>query len=83
MTKVISLTIVLDNCKGDDEEEYTGAAARERDHRLRDPFGRESVECGFGTGMQKRLSQYRREAAVSVHALSPLTDRMPECFRLH
>ncbi len=57
MTKKFLLTIVLDNCKGDDEEEYTGDAARERDHRLRDPFGRESVECGFGTGMQKKVSR--------------------------
>ena len=53
LTKAFSLTIVLDNCKGDDEEEYAGAAARERDHKLGDPFGRESVECGFGTGMRK------------------------------
>ena len=68
MTKVFLLTIVLDNCKGDDEEEYTGAAARERDHRLRDPFGREPGERGFGTGMQNRFPQVSAGAAVSVHA---------------
>ncbi len=61
MTKAFSLTIVLDNCKGDDEEEYTGTAARERDHRLRDPFGREPGECGFGTGMQNVFRKSLRE----------------------
>lgn len=57
LTKALPLTIVLGNCKGVDEEEYAGAAARERDHRLRDRFGREPGECGFGTGMQKKVSR--------------------------
>lgn len=60
LTKPPEVTIVLDNCKGVDEEEYTGAAARERDHRLRDRFGKEPEECGFGTGRQNRFLRDRR-----------------------
>ncbi len=72
MTKAISLTIVLDNCKGDDEEEYTGAAARERDHRLRDSFGREPGEGGFGTGMQKRFRHRNGEIGCKCPRLIPV-----------
>ena len=61
MTKTRELAILI-NCKGDDEEEYTGDAARERDHRLRDPFGEELGERGFGTGTQKRFRAKRRES---------------------
>ncbi len=39
MTKVFLLTIVLDNCKGDDREEYTKTAARERKRKLGVSFG--------------------------------------------
>lgn len=68
MTKAFSLTIVLDNCKGDDREEYTKTAAREREQKLGASFGEGLWNVALEPGCRNVFVKETTKAAVSVHA---------------
>ena len=64
--------------KGNDKEEYMTAAARENDLRLKGRFGRALWKVALEPVRRMAVCFGRiipLDAAVSVHVLSPLTDR--------
>lgn len=64
--------------RGNDKEEYMTVAARENDHKLKGHFGKASWKVALEP--ERRTLVCRAEiaayAAVSVHALSPLEDKI-------
>lgn len=57
MTKPLSLTIVVDNCKGVDREEYAGDRRQREETEAESFLRRGLVECGSGTGRPKRFRE--------------------------
>lgn len=55
LTKAFALTIVLDDCKGDDREEYMRTAARERRQKLGVSFGEDLWNVALEPGRRMLL----------------------------